>query len=154
MVSIASMIIRSSNQPRAVMVSATASTTVESPMGAFDADPATKWHSDAQYGTPWWIMGKLAAPRTFNTLDMTHQWLPEWNFNERNPRDFVVQGSNDGATFTDLFSAVGIVWTNNGSTGVSQRFQWSNATPYLYYRVYITAGNGDPYIVLAEVFYS
>ena len=53
------------------------------------------------------------------------------------PKDFKIQGSNDGSGWTDLDTQTGIVWAVDGW----KDFSFTNTTAYRYYRIYITANN-------------
>ena len=75
------------------------------------------------------------------------------------PKDFTFQGSNNNSSWDTLLTVVD--WTYNehwslspaseeGDYAARQTWQFSNSTPYRYYRLYITAlspgGNGYPQI--------
>ena len=66
----------------------------------------------------------------------------------RNIKDFTFQGSNDGASWTVLDTQTGITWPTPGQI---QTFSFSNSTSYSYYRVNITANNGDAYTSILEI---
>ena len=58
------------------------------------------------------------------------------------------QGSNDGTNYTTLHSVA-----NHATTGWTdpETFEFANTTPYLHYRLYITAGANATYCWLSEI---
>ena len=63
----------------------------------------------------------------------------------RDPRDWTVQGSHDGTTWTILDTRVGESWAD--TTGerrlVRREFEFTNAVAYSYYKLDVTLNNGD-----------
>jgi hypothetical protein len=68
----------------------------------------------------------------------------------RNPKDWTFEGSNDGTTFTVLDTRTNQTWPTAGAT---QEYTFANSTAYLYYRLNITANNGDVYLSVIEIFF-
>ena len=99
---------------------------------AFDGNPATYWHSTNTM--PQWISGHAAGAEVLVSCSITI-----FTFSAaRSPRDFKIQGSNDGSNWTDLATFTGIVWT----LGQTQTFAVSTALAYTDFRVYITGSDG------------
>jgi len=106
-----------------------------------DGDDQTKWLARTPTG---WVAYKLAAPVAVSSYAMT-------SANDspgRDPRDWTLQGSNDGTTWTDLNTQTNQVFTDRFQT---RKFEFTNTTPYSNYRLNITANSGEPLIQLADL---
>ena len=66
---------------------------------------------------------------------------------ERDPKNWTLYGSNDGTTWTNLNSQ-----SNQAFTARFQKktYTFTNSTPFLYYKLDITANNGGTILQLAE----
>lgn len=64
----------------------------------------------------------------------------------RNPKNWTFEGSNNGSSWTTLDTQTNITW----SAGQTKTFNFSNSTAYLYYRLVVTANNGDTYLSFTE----
>ena len=77
------------------------------------------------------------------------------SYSERGPKDWTIEGSNDGTSWEVLHSKTGETWTN----GASKEYPFSNSTAYRYYRIKFTASNDSstanngPYLQLNELQY-
>lgn len=58
---------------------------------------------------------------------------------DRDPKDWILQGSNDGSSWTTLDTKAGQTFSARSMT---IRYEFNNSTPYKYYRVTLTANNG------------
>ncbi len=108
---------------------------------AFDGSADTKWLAFAPSG---WLQAQLAAPVAVVSYTVT-------SGNDapgRDPRDWTLAGSDDGATWTALDTQTG---QDFGARGQSRSYTLANATAYGYYRLTITANHGDPITQLAEL---
>lgn len=65
----------------------------------------------------------------------------------RDPRDWTFEGSNDGSSWTTLDTQTGITFASRFQTQV---FTFENTDAYKFYRINITANNGDGLFQLAE----
>jgi hypothetical protein len=65
----------------------------------------------------------------------------------KSPRDFTLQGSNNDSDWTTLNTQTGVTW----SDGQKREYSFSNSTAYRYYKVDITANNGDSEVVIVEL---
>lgn len=105
--------------------------TAEPAINAFDGSTATKWSSNAT--TTGHLGFRLKTAKVVTQYTVTgyggNQDAKNWDF----------QGSNDGSSWTTLDSRTNI--TFSGTT--SQAFSFSNSTGYLYYRLNVTANNGN-----------
>ena len=77
----------------------------------------------------------------------------------QNPVDWVLQGSNDGSTFTSLHSVNGATWNNYSVSGTASdnliyanEYSFTNETPYTTYRLAISVNSGHAsYCTMSEV---
>ncbi len=108
---------------------------------AFDGDKDTKWLTFAATG---WLQAQLKQPQTVTDYAIT-------SGNDepaRDPKDWTLQGSSDGTTWTTVDTRTGQSWTGRGQT---HEFTVADPQPYLHYRLTVTAGNGAPIIQLSEL---
>jgi predicted alpha-1,2-mannosidase len=108
---------------------------------AFDGDKGTKW---LVFATTGWIQAQLKQPQT-----VTNYAITSGNDEPgRDPKDWTLQGSNDGSTWATVDQQTGQSWDARGET---HSFTVSDPQPYLYYRLNVTANNGEDIIQLAEL---
>jgi hypothetical protein len=121
---------------------ATANSALDPATNALDGNVATHWHSGGEMPT-WW-RAQFSSAQVFNRITIRNR-----NYNSnRDPRDFLLQGSNDGTAWTTLATKTAITWSPADEL---KTFDFTNTTAYLYARIYITANNGDNYVNIAEV---
>ncbi|HEU5471069.1 MAG TPA: ThuA domain-containing protein [Actinophytocola sp.] len=107
----------------------------------FDGNDQTKWLVRTRTG---WVAGQLAAPLAVNGYALT-------SANDaagRDPKDWALQGSDDGQTWTDLDTQTNQTFTERFQT---KRYDMANTQAYRHYRLNITANAGEPLIQLAEL---
>jgi hypothetical protein len=127
------------------VTAATALSALDPAGNAVDGNVATHWHSAGEMPT-WWRAQFGSAQA------ITQMTLRNRNYDTlRPPRDFLIQGSNDGTAWTTLSTQTGVTWSPANEL---KTFNWSNSTAYLYARVYVTAANGANYQNWAEVTFS
>ena len=105
-----------------------------------DNNSATKWLTKAATG---WVVYTFAKP----TL-VTGYALTSGNDSAgRDPKDFTIEGSNDGSTWSPVDSQSGQTFTGRQATNT-----YALATPATYsqYRLTVTLNSGDPYLQLAD----
>ncbi|PWR06959.1 ATP-binding protein [Micromonospora sicca] len=105
-----------------------------------DGNPSTKWLAFSPTG---WVTYQLAKPAAVVRYALT-------SANDaptRDPRDFTVQGSNDGSTWTDLNRQTGQSFSGRFATNT---YSFSNTTAYGYYRLNVSANSGDSLVQLAD----
>ncbi|HEY3090662.1 MAG TPA: GH92 family glycosyl hydrolase [Jatrophihabitantaceae bacterium] len=105
-----------------------------------DGNPSTKWLAFAPTG---WVVYQLAAPAIIKVYALT-------SANDspgRDPKNWSLQGSNDGSTWTDLDTQTGQTFSGRF---VTNKYTVSNSTAYGYYRLNITANSGDGLTQLAD----
>ncbi|MCG5462332.1 GH92 family glycosyl hydrolase [Micromonospora sp. MED01] len=105
-----------------------------------DDDPSTKWLAFASSG---WVTYQLAKPATVVRYSLT----AADDAPTRDPRDFVVQGSNDGSTWTDLDKRAGEKFSGRFAT---RTYSFTNPNAYGFYRLNVTANSGDSLLQLAD----
>ena len=108
----------------------------ELPLRAFDGSTGSKWSASALGGAGWlrYSFGGGAG------WSLSEYRLSSANdASQRDPRDWTVQGSNDGATWTTLDTRTGQTFTARYQT---RSFTLSNPVPYRHYRLSISANAG------------
>lgn len=108
----------------------------EGPQNAFDGNTSTVWTCTA--GPACWLQLRLNAPVVVTTYNIAGR--AGWD--ARAPKDWTFQGSNDGTTWVTLDTQTAQHPT--GSTIYTYTF--ANTVAYSYFRINITANNGDPSI--------
>ncbi|WP_432970748.1 GH92 family glycosyl hydrolase [Dactylosporangium sp. CA-233914] len=105
-----------------------------------DGNPSTKWLAFNPTG---WVAYRLANPAAVVKYSLT-------SANDaatRDPKDFTVQGSNDGSQWADLDRRTGQSFSGRLATNT---YSFTNTTAYSYYRLNITANSGDSLVQLAD----
>jgi predicted alpha-1,2-mannosidase len=100
---------------------------------AADEDPGSKWLTFATTG---WLQYKMTEDVTVKKYALTSgNDTPD-----RDPKDFTLQGSADGSTWTTVDSQSGQKFSDRGTSNI-----YDVATPaaYRYYRLNVTANSGD-----------
>ena len=108
---------------------------------AFDGDKGTKWLT---FDTTGWIEAKLDAPRTVDRYALT-------SGNDepgRDPKDWELQGSTDGSTWTTVDTRAGESFDKRGET---KEYAVADPKAYTYYRFTVTANSGADIVQLAEL---
>lgn len=97
------------------------------------------WHAKSPPHYPEWVKITVDQPRKINHLMIRAQPGSSVEF-KRAPRNFIFQGSNDDMKWSDLLVVKDSIFTHPG-----ERKHWSvnNRATFRYYRIYITANNGD-----------
>jgi hypothetical protein len=102
---------------------------------AFDRNPATQWFYSGVAG---WLMDDLGSGHAQvvkrYTVTSSNDRTP------RDPKDWQFQGSNDGSTWTTLDTQSNQTFTERYQQNA---YPLSSADSYRYYRLNITANNGD-----------
>jgi hypothetical protein len=104
-------------------------------MGA-DGSTTTFWTTNAVVAATYQFA--LPSPLVVASYSVTRRPEP-WQ--TRNIKDWTFQGSNNGTSWTTLDTRTGVTWPTAGLE--VKTFTFSNTTPYLLYRLNITANNGD-----------
>jgi hypothetical protein len=109
----------------------------------------------AQYANDWesnspsdaWVCIKLDNPRPLKRVELWNRAYPPPN--SLMPKNWLIQGSNDGSNFTDILS--GFFPPESDGSGVKHDIYVGNDTPYLYYRFFCIDGYHNQYIGIAEL---
>ncbi|MFJ4850297.1 GH92 family glycosyl hydrolase [Streptomyces sp. NPDC088733] len=105
-----------------------------------DANPSTKWLAFDKTG---WVAYRLAKPAAVVKYSLT-------SANDapgRDPKNFTVQGSDNGNSWTDLDTRTGVTFSGRFATNT---YSFTNTTAYTYYRLNVTASSGDSITQLAD----
>ncbi|MGH3387980.1 MAG: ThuA domain-containing protein [Actinomadura sp.] len=113
----------------------------ESKENLVDGRNDTKWLTFDPTG---WVQVKLENP-----VAVAHYAMTSANdFPGRDPKDWTLQGSQDGESWTDLDKRTGESFPSRFQT---KEYTFDNSTAYQHYRLDITANGGEPLIQLAEL---
>lgn len=107
----------------------------EGPSCAFDGNTKTKWltfHNAA------WL--QIAFPGTEQYTAVTYTISSANDGEKRDPKNWILQGSNDGEEFVDLDKQENQAFANRYQT---KTYTVAKPGAYQYYRLNITANNGD-----------
>jgi len=105
-----------------------------------DDDPDTKWLAFARSG---WAAYRLGEARTAVRYALTSAN----DTPSRDPRDFRLEGSNDGTTWTTLDTRTGITFDERFQL---RTFDVADPGSYVHYRLNVTANSGDSLLQLAD----
>ena len=106
-----------------------------------DGSAETKW---LVFATTGWVELELAEP-----VAVVHYALTSANdAAERDPRDWTLQGSNDGQTWTTLDTQTDQVFAERFQ---KREYRFANTTAYRHYRLNITRNSGANIVQLAEI---
>ncbi|MER5338544.1 ThuA domain-containing protein [Micromonospora sp. NPDC002717] len=108
---------------------------------AIDGSTGTKWLTFNPTG---WLAVKLAKPVVVSRYALTSAN----DFPGRDPKNWTLQGSEDGTTWTDLDTRSNETFPQRFQT---RQFSFTNSKAYLHYRLNVTANSGEPLIQLAEL---
>lgn len=111
---------------------------------AFDGDENTfaSTTDNASYPYPHWIKVDLGIDNS--KIYRKARWKVRNSYGT--PKDIKWQGSNDDASWTDLYSGTSVDTTN------WQEVTWSNSTSYRYYRIYSSSGYAKTYNYLMQIY--
>ncbi|OLF13520.1 ThuA domain-containing protein [Actinophytocola xanthii] len=105
-----------------------------------DGQSSTKWLARATTG---WVTYRLATPAVVTKYALTSAN----DFDGRDPRNWTLQGSQDGTTWTDIDSRTNQVFPERFQR---REFEVTNTTAWAHYRLNITQNSGEPLTQLAE----
>ncbi|WP_055585733.1 ThuA domain-containing protein [Streptacidiphilus griseoplanus] len=113
----------------------------ESKDKAADGSNSTKWLTFQSSG---WITEKLDKPVAISQYALTSAN----DYPGRDPKDWTLQGSADGSSWTTLDTRSGQSFPDRFQT---RQFTFGNTTAYPFYRLNITANSGESATQLAEL---
>ncbi len=111
---------------------------------AFDLDNNSKW---LDFSATSFLQIQYATATVFNQYVM----VSGNDAPERDPRNWTIEGSNNGTNWTVLNSQSNQTWANRNQ---ARTFSFTNNVAYAYYKLNITANNGGSIIQLSELTYS
>lgn len=103
---------------------------------AFDGSTSTKWYNTGS-APPGWIAYQFAGGCAWTVTQ--YKVSSANDVSQRDPKNWVFQGSEDGSTWTTLDSQTGQTFASRYQTNT---YNVTNATPYRYYRLYVSANSG------------
>ncbi|MGP0630182.1 discoidin domain-containing protein [Nitrospina sp. 32_T5] len=109
-------------------------------------NPKHIWHSAKRPLYPQWIKIKFNRPRKLSRINIRAQGLNK-KFPERAPKEFIIQGSQDGSIWKDLLEIKDAGFT---AQNMWQTFPFKNANEYLLYRIFIKKNGGDPSLLTIQ----
>lgn len=129
------------NWPVVVAATGSSNFTGEPATLAFDGDASDQWETNGT--STGWVQAQLAVAVALTGYSLTSRA----GFTARAPKDWTFQGSNDGTSWTTLDTQTGVTsWTG----GDTKAYTFTNTTAYLYYRLNVTANNGNAYLTISE----
>jgi len=113
---------------------------------AFDGARETKWYNNNRPG-PWWVQYELGSGA--RRIVWQYRITSANDAPERDPCDWVLQGSNDGQSWTALDTRQGEMFSERFQTKI---YSTANTNAYSAYRLYITkqAGADENNMQLSE----
>lgn len=136
-----------SNAPSPYVASASSFFPTLDPFRAFDGLTNGYWVTNGT--NTGWIKIDLGSGNTYTigTYAVRVNTIPEPN---RAPQDWTLQGSNDDSSYTVIDTVTGQTSWGNGET---RTFTCDDtSTAYRYFKVDITANNGDTFLQMEELF--
>lgn len=114
---------------------------------AFDKNATSSescWMSTSVSGS--WLQYQFPNAVTVRKVEITNRYRTD-NANVNAPKEFIVQGSNNGSEWTDL----GTFTNNSPDSAVKHSYNFANDTAYSYYRLYFNSGHGTARIAIGEL---
>jgi hypothetical protein len=108
---------------------------LESAAQAFDGLKITKWF--ASHVSTAWLQYQFGSGEAWAVI--RYDITSAIDVANRDPRDWQLQGSHDGVTWTTLDSRTGELFSARRQT---KQYTFANSTAYEYYRLNITATRG------------
>jgi hypothetical protein len=105
---------------------------------AFDNDTGTSWLAGTGQLVPQWI---AAVRNPLLTGETMIAYAVTADTYVGSPKDFKLQGSNNGSSWVDLNSQTGVTWSGT----LRKQYSISSPASYTYYRLYITAVQDNAY---------
>jgi len=99
---------------------------------AFDNNPNTMWSGSGTGAFPSIIGYKFSSAKKIKIFKI----MPNYNNSKTDIGNFIIEGSNDGTTYTQILSDI---IPNGVNSNIWFTFIANNMTAYEYYRIYITS---------------
>jgi hypothetical protein len=106
-----------------------------------DGDPNTKWLVRTPTGSVTYELSKVTAVTGYTLTSANDS-------SGRDPKDWTLQGSADGQTWTDLDRRTGQTFPDRFQT---RRFDVASVAAFTFYRLNIPANSGEPLTQLADL---
>lgn len=115
----------------------------EGSLKAVDGNSATKMYISSGYNSSYWMQQQPKKPEIVNA----YMIMSANDVVDRDPKDWNLQGSLDGATWVQLDKRTGVTSDVRFETRI---FFFPNTVAYSYYRLNVTAVRGGSQMQLAE----
>lgn len=129
------------NHPEYISMFASSNYGSEPPSNAFDNNQLSFWTTNG--GSTGFVGAQTAVGRVLTSYAMRRRN----DIPNRNPKTWTFEGSNNGTSWAVLDTQTNITWPDD----VYRVFTFTNATAYTYYRLNITANQGDGYLSVCEL---
>ncbi|MGI9275378.1 MAG: beta strand repeat-containing protein, partial [Endozoicomonas sp.] len=130
----------SANDQGYVITSSGNATTSHQEFMAFDNQESSQVGNSNSWATPpgttGWLQVQMPEQTQVTSYDITAASLET-----RQPSDWILEGSNDGSTYTTLDTQSGVTWEGRET----KTFTLGSAANFSYYRITISDNNGDVY---------
>ena len=117
----------------------------ETAVMAHDGDTSTKWYHEAG-GSGTWCTVDFSGTGTATVS--SYRLATANDVPNRDPADWMLQGSDNGTTWTTLDAQTGVTWTSRFQY---QTFTVGNPTAYQMYRLNVTAASGATGFQISEL---
>ncbi|TAF77078.1 MAG: hypothetical protein EAZ53_03070 [Bacteroidetes bacterium] len=97
-----------------------------------------------------WIQIQYATPQVWNKYTMWNLPTGQWTSDD-DPRDWTLQGSNDGITYTTLSTQTNQFWSTRGS---AKDYYFTNTTGYNRYKFVISDVRAARSVSIGEVIFA
>lgn len=132
-------------------ISASSSYGQHYPWKAFDGQTsliAPTWTGSSGY-SPWWLQWQNKQKQVL-VQKLRFQGTASGDIAQQAITSFILQGSDDGSTWFDLYTASGLTWSSSGYEW--KEFTFSNSKSYYYHRLANITATSFPTIVELETY--
>lgn len=132
-------------------ISASSSYGQHYPWKAFDGQTsliAPTWTGSSGY-SPWWLQWQNKQKQVL-VQRLRIQGTDSGDIAQQAITSFILQGSDDGSTWFDLYTASGLTWSSSGYEW--KEFTFSNSKSYYYHRLANITATSFPTIVELETY--
>lgn len=116
---------------------------------AFDRDIKTSWLAPNGSTTNQWITLNFGEKVNIDLVSIQgiSSAITSAYVISANPKNLKIQGSNDNASWKELYYATSLTWTQEEI----KTFSFENYEKFQYIRIFIESNNGAPYIGVSEI---
>ncbi len=116
---------------------------------AFDRDIKTSWLAPNGSTTNQWITLNFGEKVNIDSVSIQgiSSAITSAYVISANPKNLKIQGSNDNASWKELYYATSLIWTQEEI----KTFSFENYEKFQYIRIFIESNNGAPYIGISDI---